>query len=99
MNSLSCHEGNRGVGVDLVLLRFRFRFVLLIDVLDGAFAGELARQIITRMKRLFLSDAACAKTASGPASYDAPPGPNDVERPWVSIRIPPSIRHRMPGPW
>src|SRR5215468_3734656 len=37
-------KGNGGVGVDFVLLRFRLRLVLFIDVLDRTFAGELARQ-------------------------------------------------------
>src|ERR1700730_16663706 len=32
-------------------------------------------RIITRMKRLGRSLAACAKTGSGPVSYHAPPGP------------------------
>ena len=32
-------------------------------------------RIITRMKRLGLSGAACANTGSGPDSYQAPPGP------------------------
>src|SRR5262245_21102003 len=54
-------------------------------------------RIITRMKRLGRS-AACANTGSGPLSYHAPPGPYEVERPAVSMRMPPSIRQRMPGP-
>ena len=53
---------------------------------------------ITLMKRLGRSAAAWAKTASGPVSYHAPPGPYEVERPWVSMRMPPSMRQRMPGP-
>src|SRR5262245_4150848 len=55
-------------------------------------------RIMTRMKRLGRS-AACANTGSGPLSYQAPPGPYEVERPAVSMRMPPSIRQRMPGPW
>src|SRR5215470_12998781 len=37
-------ERYRSVGVDLVLLRFRFRLVLLVDVLDRAFPLKFARQ-------------------------------------------------------
>src|SRR5215470_14008624 len=37
-------ERYRSVGVDLVLLRFRLRLVLLVDVLDRAFPLKFARQ-------------------------------------------------------
>ncbi len=49
-------------------------------------------------KRLGRSMAACANTRSEPVSYQALPGPYDVERPCVSLRLPPSSRQRMPGP-
>ena len=42
--SLPRPERDRRVGVDLVLLGLRLRLVLLVDVLDRAFADELARQ-------------------------------------------------------
>src|SRR5262249_32036603 len=62
------------------------------------FPNSARGRIITRMNRLGRSAAAWANTGSGPLSYHAPPGPYEVERPWVSMRMPPSIRQRMPGP-
>ena len=34
----------------------------------------------------------------GNYEINLPPGPYEVERPWVSMRMPPSRRQRMPGP-
>ncbi len=92
-------ELDRCVGENLVLLRARLGLVVLVDVARiELFPMSSRGRIITRMKRLGRSAAACANTGSGPVSYQAPPGPYDVERPWVSMRMPPSIRQRMPGP-
>jgi hypothetical protein len=63
------------------------------------FPRSVRGRINTRMKRLGRSAAAWANTGAGPDSYQAAPGPYEVERPSVSMRMPPSIRQRIPGPW
>ena len=90
---------NGRVNEDAVLLRLGLRLVILVDVLDRALSQERAWQDQHADEAARPVGRCLGEHRAGPDPYQAAPGPYEVERPSVSMRMPPSIRQRIPGPW